>query len=62
MTRKFVDCRETPSESNCSLAIYGEEDEVVLAAAHHVQTVHGHSGDGVEDLVRSLLKDAPANA
>lgn len=60
MTRKFVDCREQPSESNCSLAIYGEEDEVVQAAVHHVRTVHGHTEDGLEEMVRASLKDAPA--
>ena len=62
MARMYVDCRETPSESNCSLAIYGEEDEVVNAAVHHVQTVHGHSGDGAEDMVRASLKEAPAGS
>ena len=42
MGRKVADCRRWPSESNCSLTIIGEEDEVVVAAAHHAASVHGH--------------------
>jgi hypothetical protein len=40
--RKMIDCRVMPSENNCSLAIAGTEDEVLLAAVHHAITVHGH--------------------
>lgn len=43
MTRKVVDCREMPSEVRCSLAISGEENEVVRAAAEHAVSVHHHS-------------------
>ena len=42
MTRMMADCRRFPSESNCSLVIIGEEDEVVRAAAEHAASVHGH--------------------
>lgn len=31
--RKIADCRDFPSETNCTLAISGEEEEVVRAAA-----------------------------
>ena len=41
MARKMMDCRETPSASNCSLTIAGEEDEVLKAATQHAVTVHG---------------------
>jgi Protein of unknown function (DUF1059) len=40
--RMMADCRRFPSESNCSLTIIGEEDEVVRAAAEHAHSVHGH--------------------
>ena len=33
MARQMADCRRWASESNCSLVIIGEEDEVVRAAA-----------------------------
>lgn len=42
MGRVVADCRRWPSESNCSLTIIGEEDEVVRAAAEHAASVHGH--------------------
>ena len=42
MARMMADCRRWPSETNCSLVIIGEEDEVVQAAAEHAASVHGH--------------------
>jgi len=42
MTRMMADCRRFPSESNCSLVIIGEEDEVARAATEHAISVHGH--------------------
>ena len=42
MARVMTDCRRFPSESNCSLVIIGEEDEVVRAATEHAISVHGH--------------------
>jgi hypothetical protein len=35
MSRKFIDCRDYPSDSKCTLTIAGEEDEVLRAAALH---------------------------
>lgn len=43
MTRYFVDCREMPSESNCTLTISGEGEEVLRAATQHAMHVHGHA-------------------
>jgi Protein of unknown function (DUF1059) len=42
MGRVMADCRRFESESNCSLTIIGEEEEVVNAAAEHAASVHGH--------------------
>ena len=42
MARMMADCRRFPSETDCSLVIIGEEDEVVQAAAEHAASVHGH--------------------
>ncbi|MCX4745315.1 DUF1059 domain-containing protein [Kitasatospora sp. NBC_01287] len=56
--RKVVDCREMPSEMNCSLAISGEEDEVVRAATEHAVSVHGHTDSKeLRDQIRAGLKD-----
>ncbi|MDB5510795.1 MAG: hypothetical protein JWR08_278 [Enterovirga sp.] len=43
MTRLFVDCRDYPSEMNCTVAISADtQDELVEAAVQHAVTVHGH--------------------
>jgi predicted small metal-binding protein len=48
MTRLYVDCREMPSESGCTLAISADSrDELLEAAAAHAVAVHGHT-DGPE--------------
>ena len=44
--RKFVDCREMPSESNCTVAISADsQDELLEAAVQHAVAVHGHKDD-----------------
>lgn len=44
MPRMYVDCREMPSEMNCSLTIAADtEEELLDAAAVHAVTVHGHT-------------------
>jgi predicted small metal-binding protein len=55
MSRKIADCRDFPSDTNCTLTIAGEEDEVIAAAAQHATSVHGHEDN--EEL-RSWLKDS----
>lgn len=40
--RVMVDCRNTPSESNCSLCISGTEEEVMAVAIRHAVDSHGH--------------------
>lgn len=61
MGRMMADCRRWPSETNCSLVIIGEENEVIRAAAEHAASVHGHE-DTPE--LRAQLKDflEPAEA
>jgi predicted small metal-binding protein len=57
MARMMADCRRFESESNCSLTIIGEEDEVVEAAAQHAVSVHQH--DDTTELredVRGMLE------
>jgi hypothetical protein len=56
--RKVADCRDYPSESNCTLAISGEEDEVVRAASEHAASVHGHEDTPeLREQIRTMLKD-----
>lgn len=43
MERKFIDCREMPSDMNCTIAIAADtEAELMEAAVQHATTVHGH--------------------
>ena len=43
MTRQYIDCREFPSEMNCSVAIAADnERELIDAAVQHAVAVHGH--------------------
>ena len=59
MARVMADCRRWPSESNCSLVIIGEEDEVVRAAAEHAQSVHGHEDTPeLREQLRGFLEPA----
>ncbi len=61
MTRMMADCRRFPSETNCSLTIIGEEDEVVRAAAEHAASVHGHEDTPeMREKLREFLEPADA--
>ena len=43
MGRKFIDCREYPSESHCTVALSADNDaELIEAAVQHAVAVHGH--------------------
>jgi hypothetical protein len=58
MARKVADCRDMPSEVQCTLTISGEEDEVVAAATQHAVAVHGHADSPeLREQVRSMLKE-----
>jgi Protein of unknown function (DUF1059) len=58
MGRMVADCRRMPSESNCSLTIIGDADEVVRAAAMHAADVHGHERTPeFEQSIRDSLED-----
>lgn len=58
MARKYVDCREYPSQSGCSLRISGEEKEVLKAAEDHAVSIHGETrSPELREQLRSSLKD-----
>ncbi len=64
MGRKYVDCRDYPSDAKCSLRIEGSEAEVLKAATEHAVSSHGHKDTAeVRDWLKSSMKDAePARA
>jgi len=56
--RKAIDCREFPSDKNCTLRISGTEDEVLDMAVQHATASHGHeSTPELREEIRKLLKD-----
>ena len=57
-TRKTIDCRDYPSEKDCSLRISGTEEEVLDAATQHAVRSHGHKDSPeLREQVRSMLKE-----
>lgn len=59
MTRKFIDCRELPSDTHCSVAISADsEEELLQAAVQHAVSVHHHSDSPeLRQQLRQLFKD-----
>jgi predicted small metal-binding protein len=56
MARKYVDCREIPSASKCTVAISADSEmELIEVALQHALKVHGHQ-DTAE--FRQMLKQA----
>jgi predicted small metal-binding protein len=56
--RKSIDCRNYPSEKNCSLKISCTEEEVLDAAVQHAVSAHGQRNSSeLRDQIKSMLKD-----
>jgi predicted small metal-binding protein len=56
--RKSIDCRNYPSDKNCSLKISGTESEVLDAAVQHAVSTHGHKNSPeLREQIKSMLKD-----
>jgi len=56
--RKSIDCRDYPSEKNCSLKISGTQQEVLDAAVQHAVSAHGHENSlELRNQINSMLKD-----
>ncbi len=53
MTRQYIDCREYPSDTNCTVSIAADSDKELLeAAVQHAVAVHGHQDS--EELRKTL--------
>ena len=59
MTRKYIDCREFPSEAQCSVAISADsEDELLEVAVQHAVSVHKHTDSPeLRSAIRSLIHE-----
>ncbi len=55
MSRKYIDCREYPSQMNCTVTIFADSDvELLEAAVQHAVSIHGH--EDTPDLREQLHK------
>ena len=59
MGRKFIDCREFPSDMNCTIALSADsEAELLEAAVQHAVAVHRHQDTPeLRDQIRGLIKE-----
>ena len=59
MARKYIDCREFPSEMNCTIALSADtEGELLEAAVQHAIAVHRHQDTPeLRNMIRSAMKD-----
>lgn len=59
MTRKYIDCREFPSEMNCSVAIAADNKKELLdVAVQHAVSVHKHKDSPeLRSQIRSMIKE-----
>jgi len=61
MSRKYIDCREMPSESGCDLTMAGSDKHVLDAAVAHAVTAHGHEDTPQlrEQISETLKEEVP---
>jgi predicted small metal-binding protein len=62
MARQYIDCREFPSDSKCSIAISADTpEELMEAAVQHAMTVHGaeDTPEFREEIRRSMHAGTP---
>jgi hypothetical protein len=63
MSRKYIDCRDMPSENNCDLAMSGSDEHLLEAAALHAINAHGHEDTPeLREQIRGELKEAVPGA
>jgi hypothetical protein len=63
MSRKYIDCREMPSENGCDLTMAGSDEHVLNAAVTHAVTAHGHEDTPeLRQQISGLLKEEAPSA
>ncbi len=63
MSRYYVDCRESPSVSQCTIAISSDSKEELLeAAVQHAVSVHDHNDTTElrEEILEGIQEGTPA--
>ncbi len=62
MARKYIDCREIPSTTNCSVTIAADsEQELLNVAVQHAVAQHGHQDTPElrKQLTQAMREGAP---
>ena len=62
MARMYIDCREFPSEANCTVTIAADnEKELMEVAVQHAVAIHGHadSPEFRRELKKAFKQGAP---
>ena len=64
MARKYIDCREFPSETRCSVTIAADsENELLDVAVQHAVAVHGHQDtQEFRQQLREAIHEGPVPA
>lgn len=59
MSRKYIDCREFPSDMNCTVAMCADTDSELLdAAVQHAVAVHQHQDTPeLREQLKQLFKE-----
>jgi predicted small metal-binding protein len=59
--RKAIDCRDYPSDMNCTVALSANSaDELLEIAASHAVAAHGHTDTPeLRAVLRGMFKDVP---
>ena len=59
MTRKFIDCREFPSDKHCSVAISADsEEELMQSVIEHAVSVHHYvDSPKLRQELRQMFRD-----
>lgn len=59
MGRQYIDCRDYPSETHCTVALSADtEDELLEAAVQHAVQVHRHEDTPeLRSQLRTLFKE-----
>ena len=59
--RKSIDCREYPSDINCTVALSADsEHELLDIAAAHAVASHGHTDSPeLRSVLRGMFRDVP---
>jgi hypothetical protein len=62
--RKYIDCREFPSETHCSIVIAADNDnELIEVATQHAVAVHKHQDTPeLRGAIKSAIREGQPSA